>query len=182
MRPIPLQELKLLGEGQRWPVDQKLAPLNSLGPVQGFVRALHRGNDLLVSGEGRTQVELCCDRCLQVFVYRLAAKAEEAIALGDPTAPDDPEVLQELGGASPMETLDPAGSFDPEHWLFEQLSLQLPLKRLCRLDCPGILPEEVRGPARPDPIAVDPRWLALQQLMVPPPAGQISSGELADEQ
>jgi uncharacterized protein len=81
-----------------------------------------------------------------------------------------------------METLDPAGSFDPEHWLFEQLSLQLPLKRLCRLDCPGILPEEVRGPARPDPIAVDPRWLALQRLMVPPPAGQISSGELADEQ
>lgn len=182
MRPIPLQELKLLGDGQRWPVDQKLAPLDSLGPVRGFVQAQHRGNELWVSGEGRTQVELCCDRCLQVFVYPLAAKAEEAIALGDPTTPDDPEVLLELGGASPIETLDPLGSFDPEHWLFEQLSLHLPLKRLCSPACAGILPEEVRGPARLNPVAVDPRWLALQQLIVPPLEEQSPPGEPASEQ
>ena len=86
----------------------------------------------------------------------------ESIALqsGGPDAESD-----ELDGVeAPLETLDPNGRFDPEHWLFEQLNLQLPLKRLCCPECPGLLPE----PDAPEPSAdVDPRWAQLLQLKSP---------------
>ncbi len=35
------------------------------------------------------------------------------------------------------DRLDPRGDFDPERWLFEQLSLQLPVVNRCGADCPG---------------------------------------------
>lgn len=35
------------------------------------------------------------------------------------------------------DRLDPRGAFDPERWLFEQLSLQLPVVNRCGADCPG---------------------------------------------
>ena len=60
-------------------------------------------------------------------------------------------------------------SFDPERWLFEQLSLQLPLVNRCGADCPG--------PARwsSDPAAGDPRWAALARLGLAQPAAAASA-------
>jgi uncharacterized protein len=56
------------------------------------------------------------------------------------------------------ETIDPRGSFDPAHWTFEQLSLQLPLVNRCGADCPG--------PATwgSSDAVEDPRWAALAAL------------------
>ena len=35
------------------------------------------------------------------------------------------------------DRLNPRGDFDPERWLFEQLSLQLPVVNRCGAECPG---------------------------------------------
>ena len=43
------------------------------------------------------------------------------------------------------DRLDPRGAFDPERWLFEQLSLQLPVVNRCGADCPGP-PQAPEGP------------------------------------
>ncbi len=43
------------------------------------------------------------------------------------------------------DRLNPRGDFDPERWLFEQLSLQLPVVNRCGADCPG--PPPARGNA-----------------------------------
>ena len=154
MRPIPLQELRLLGDGMHWQVEQHLDELQSLDPVVGWVHVQHRGEDLWVQGEARTRVELDCDRCLNPYPQSLAASAEEAIAL------DNGE------GSAALDVIDPNGSFDPSQWLYEQLSLQLPLKRLCDLNCPGLLPPQPRA-AAPASVSSDPRWTALQQLKPP---------------
>ena len=69
------------------------------------------------------------------------------------------EVL-ELDPDALTESLDPTGSFDPEHWVFEQLSLQLPLVNRCGSDCPG--PELLGAPAQDE--VIDPRWAALKKL------------------
>ena len=53
----------------------------------------------------------------------------------------------------------------------EQIHLALPLKPLCREDCPGICPRCGRPGAEADcgcaPVAGDPRWEALKKLTVP---------------
>ena len=70
--------------------------------------------------------------------------------------------MLELDPDALSESLDPRGSFDPEHWVFEQLHLQLPLVNRCGAECPG--PNLSPGA---DTTPIDPRWAALQNLQQP---------------
>jgi len=179
---IPIQELKALPEGRNWQIDQHLEGLPSLTPVRGRVRAIHRSNVLEVEGEASTIVTLCCDRCLQDFNQALSARNRELIWLGEASRADgvDEDVVLEsaaqlldLEADAFTESLDPAGDFDPAHWIFEQLHLLLPVVNHCGELCPGPNLAGAGSPgageaapegdaAEPDPI--DPRWAALKQL------------------
>jgi uncharacterized protein len=170
LRPVPLQELRLLVEGRRWSVEQPLGELDSLTLVRGELRAIHRGNVLEVSGQAETIVTLRCDRCLRDYNHQLVTDAQELIWLGEPAAEAD-KVL-ELDPESLSETLDPRGSFDPARWLFEQLHLQLPFRNDCGPLCPGpdLPPEASRQPVAGDAVAEpapDSRWAALRDLRLP---------------
>jgi uncharacterized protein len=167
LRPVPIPELRTLAEGRHWRIDQHLSALESLTPVRGELRAIHRGTVLEVEGEAATIVTLCCDRCLQHFNHPLQFASRELLWLEEagrpagqkgsgPLEADGALVLQDAD--VPGESLDPRGSFDPAHWTFEQLSLQLPLVNRCGSDCPG--------PAAwsSDPGDDDPRWAALGAL------------------
>jgi uncharacterized protein len=156
LRPVPLRELRLLGEGRSWQVDQPIAGLASLTPVRGQLHARHLGTAVEVEGAAETIVTLCCDRCLQHFNHPLRAEAHELIEIAPchgsaHESPDPAELPAD-------DRLDPLGSFDPERWLFEQLSLALPLVNRCGDDCPG--------PARwsSESGGGDPRWAALRSL------------------
>lgn len=167
LRPIPIQELKPLAEGRHWGIEQHLDALESLTPVRGAVHAIHRGNVLEVEGHAETIVTLCCDRCLQHFNHPLGFRTRELLWLGeearsqglaeDTVLEAGSEVL-DLDPDALTESLDPRGSFDPAHWTFEQLSLQLPVVNRCGRDCPG--PPTWSS----DPDGGDPRWAALRQL------------------
>ncbi len=160
LRPLPLQELRLLPEGLRWEVDQPIADLESLTPVRGWIQAHHQDDTLEVSGSVETIVTLCCDRCLQAYNHPLRAAASEILLVA---AAKGPELEVEVFLAEdPVEQLDPSGPFDPERWLFEQLSLQLPLVNRCGGDCPGPPVPITRG-GSDDPEG-DPRWAALRSL------------------
>lgn len=157
LQPLPLQELRLLSEGRSWTVEQPIAGLASLTPVRGLVRALHHGTVLEVEGTAETIITLCCDRCLQTYNHALATKARELLEI-KVAGPEEEEVV--FAAEDPVECLDPGGSFDPERWLFEQLSLQLPLLNRCGPDCPGPpLPSDDGGEG-----GGDPRWAALRSL------------------
>ena len=157
LRPLPLQELRALAEGVCWQVDQPIAHLSSLTPVRGSLQALLHGHVLELRGQAETILTLCCDRCLQDFNHPLKMEAQEMLELrgtGEEEAALEPTPL----GEDLDDRLDPGGTFDPERWIFEQLSLQLPLVNRCGDDCPG--------PARwsSDPEDTDPRWGALRAL------------------
>lgn len=168
LRPLPLTELRLLDRGRTWQVAQRIEGLESLTPVQGTIQAVHHGTALELTAAAETIVTLCCDRCLQHFNHCLRAEVHELVELrgqGDAsTAAAVEEINLELAREGmPEESdlddrLDPAGSFDPERWLFEQLSLQMPLVNRCGDDCPG--------PATwsSAPTGGDPRWAALAGL------------------
>ncbi|SBO43040.1 DUF177 domain-containing protein [Cyanobium sp. NIES-981] len=172
LRPVPIRELQGLEQGRAWRVDEHLAGLASLTPVRGTLRAVHRGNLLEVEGQASTIVTLCCDRCLQQYNHALAMEARELIWLGEAARqPDLEAVLADTGAAaldldadSLTESLDPRTDFDPAHWIFEQLSLRLPLVNRCGEACPG---PATWGSAAS---ATDPRWAALTRLRpVPEP-------------
>jgi len=214
LRPVPLQELRLRADALTWPVDQKLADLDSLTPVRGQVSARHHGSVLEVEGEAETIVTLCCDRCLQHFNRPLRASVHELLELAGGEEAEAADLTALAGSqnrhqsrtrtkANPEplvievldDRLDPRGDFDPERWLFEQLSLQLPVVNHCGTDCPGpplapgaanpagsspidvtspdgieavVLisePPNDREPDREPKPPVDPRWAALRRLL-----------------
>lgn len=163
LRPLSLFELRMHAEGRHWRVHQPIAGLTSLTPVQGELQAVHHGAALEIHSRVETIVTLCCDRCLQHFNQPLRAELSELVELRSATAAaaasgEPLELWLEAGGEDLDDRLDPAGVFDPEQWLFEQLSLRLPLVNRCGADCPG--------PAcwSSDPQGGDPRWAALAQL------------------
>lgn len=119
-------------------VDDSIADLDTLVPVKGAISVRHGGNFLEIVAQAETITTLVCDRCLQHYNHRLAIDTNELIWLeselesaGD--IPNEREVsLEDLS-----ETLPPNGHYSPEDWLFEQLSLALPLRKVCGEDCPG---------------------------------------------
>ena len=165
LRPVPIADLKHLEAGKAWSFEQAIDGLNALTPVKGQLHVQHQGTLLQVQGEAETLVNLCCDRCLQPFNHPLTMRCEEVLGLGD-TLAADPEDWEHDGlslEANGMEgalseTLDPHGQFDPERWVFEQLSLQWPLVSRCGSDCPG--PERWSSQSG----STDPRWAALGQI------------------
>ncbi len=166
LEPVPLRELQALGSVRDWEFEGQLDELPSLTPVRGNLQAEHRGNILEVSGSAQTIVCLCCDRCLKQFNRKLSTQVNELIWLGDPEAA---EAMAEQGlDASSVdglvESLDPRGSFEPERWVFEQLSLQIPAVNFCGDDCSGMPQAANQEPPASLSAAADPRWQALLNL------------------
>lgn len=146
------------------PVNTALPDLETLTPIQGEIRVVHRGNYLQVETEVDTIVTLTCDRCLQQYNHRLTIHASELIWLEDSNGGDDlPEdfSVEHPEDTTLDETLPAKGYFYPGDWLYQQLCLNLPQRNLCSEDCPGVdLPQS--GSAESDPI--DYRWAALKSL------------------
>ncbi len=167
LRPVGLQELQQQPEGRHWAIDQPVQGIESLTPVRGELTARHLGTVLELQGRAETIVTRCCDRCLQSFnqpvafeVHEVLELATQAEAEGLPCLAGGPLDAQLIppGGEDLDDRLDPRGSFDPEAWVFEQLSLHLPQIARCGRHCPG--------PATWSSAAdgTDPRWAALRTL------------------
>ena len=166
LEPVPLRELQALGSVREWEFEGQLEELPSLTPVRGTIRAEHRGNILEVSGSAQTIVCLCCDRCLKHFNRELSTGTNELIWLGDREAAA--EMAEEGLDASSVdglvECLDPRGLFEPERWVFEQLSLQMPAVNFCGDGCPGMPQLANHAPPTSETPSTDPRWKALLSL------------------
>ncbi len=166
LEPVPLRELQALGTSRVWSVDGQLDDMPSLTPVRGTLRAEHLGNLLEVEGSVQTIVCLRCDRCLGHFNQQLSADAKELIWLGD--EPSDEHLTQAgLDPSTPdglMECLDPRGDFEPERWVFEQLSLQMSVVNRCGDHCPGMPQKSLDASATTTEESTDPRWQALRDL------------------
>jgi uncharacterized protein len=131
----------------------------TLTPVRGKLLVRHGGTFLEVSLTAETIVTLTCDRCLQQYNQRLLLDTSELIWLDkEEDSPHTYSQEREIAWEDLSETLSPEGYFSPDTWLYEQLSLVLPLRRLCGKDC--------QPPATPasDSSSIDSRWSALKLL------------------
>jgi uncharacterized protein len=139
------------------------------GPILADFEIQRLGNEIQVAGTVRATARLQCSRCLAPFSHPVAGEVDATfappakLAEGDhqhELAPDELEVEPLVGGGADLRGV-----------IAEQIHLNLPLKPLCREDCPGICPHCGRpgadGPCECAPAAADPRWEALRKLKVP---------------
>jgi uncharacterized protein len=131
--------LKLPEQTEVIQVNEFLADLETLTPVRGRLQVTHQGNYLEVSVQAETIITLTCDRCLQQYNHRLTLEASELVWLDESAdQPDYGPLERETPLEDLVETLPPQGDFQPTAWLYEQLCLAIPPRKLCDQQCPGI--------------------------------------------
>ena len=140
-------------------IDDVLPDLETLTPIRGEIKVTHQGNYLQVDGKAETIITLTCDRCLKQFNHKLKLKTSEMIWLDDQGDGNDSLGLErEVPGDDLIETLHPQGHFEPDSWLYEQLCLSIPNKKICGDDCQGIKIQEQSSNV------IDQRWAVLASL------------------
>lgn len=151
--------LKLPEQTEVIQVNECLAGLETLTPVRGRLQVTHQGNYLEVSAQAETIITLTCDRCLQQYNHRLTLETSELVWLEEPAEEPDYNLEREIPLEDLVETLPPQGDFQPDTWLYEQLCLAIPQRRLCEKQCPGISINN-SGSAS----TTDSRWEALEAI------------------
>jgi uncharacterized protein len=139
------------------------------GPIVADFEIERLGNELQVTGTVRATARLQCSRCLAPYTHDIAGSVDATFAPpaklveGDhqhELSPDELEVEPLVQGGADLRGI-----------IAEQIHLNLPLKPLCREDCPGICPHCGRpgadGACGCAPAAVDSRWETLKKLKVP---------------
>ncbi len=152
--------LKLPEQTETIQFNECIAGLETLTPVRGRMQVAHKGNYLEVSAQAETIITLTCDRCLQQYNHRLTIDTSELVWLDESSDQLDSGALErEIPLEDLVETLPPEGYFYPDTWLYDQLCLTIPPRRLCDQQCPGIQVSDQESNSRGDR-----RWQALEAL------------------
>ncbi|HEY9634947.1 MAG TPA: YceD family protein [Coleofasciculaceae cyanobacterium] len=141
-------------------VNELIAGLETLTPVRGRLQVTHQGNYLEVSAQAETIITLTCDRCLKQYNHRLTLDTSELVWLDElADQPDEGPLERETALEDLVETLPPYGYFQPGTWLYEQLCLAIPPRKLCDQQCQGISIND-----RDSTSPTDRRWKGLEAL------------------
>jgi uncharacterized protein len=103
--------------------------------VQGKAKVIHTSQGVLVQCRLMTEVKLTCSRCLDTYLCPINFTAEEEF-LQTSGASNDQAVssLEQTEGF----TIDDKNMLDLGELIRQYVLLNLPMKPLCRFDCPGM--------------------------------------------
>tara|TARA_B100000700_G_C14736173_1_gene710776 strand:+ start:44 stop:577 length:534 start_codon:yes stop_codon:yes gene_type:complete len=170
LTPISINELKALSFPKCWVFEIYLDKLPSISPIEGTIKVEIIESLLNVKGEIEAKIKLNCDRCMDEYIEILKCKTSEKIMVNK-----DLEDLDSLNSSHSyndlVDFIDPEGEFDPNNWVFEQLSLQIPILKICGKDCRGPLIRKEKGDFNQNPnqsnlqTKLDPRWSPLKKLL-----------------
>ena len=103
--------------------------------VSGSVTLTHTNRGIALRGEGKADVRMMCMRCLDEFVGSVPFTIEEQVH-------PDPRFARRRGAEGFEEDDEPRilsdNSLDLGEIIRQHIVLHLPIKPLCRADCPGI--------------------------------------------
>jgi uncharacterized protein len=153
-------------EIQQFPAaDLDRPELLELGEVaaSGEIRRISSGHVLKASISYRQTV--ACTRCLKPIVIPVEEEATLLLEVGKrPTTADELQLqMEDLDTVNLKDT-----TLDTRPILAEQVLLNVPMRALCREDCPGLCPvcgtDLADGDCGCDKETADPRWAALSSL------------------
>jgi len=105
------------------------------GSVEGKAKLIHTSQGVLVQCELTAEVKLICSRCLDTFLVPISFTAEEEFLPAS-------DVLSDSALSSPEQseefTINDKNILDLSELIRQYALLNLPMKPLCRPDCPGI--------------------------------------------
>ncbi len=153
------QLLKSLDRKESIVVDEFIDDLETLTPIRGEVVITHCGSYLELAVLAETIVTLVCDRCLKQYNHRLRVENSELIWLDEESESHRPFLQGNLEPEDLEENISSQGYFDVEEWLYQQLCLALPMRKLCDDNCPP--PAFNSSPEQP---LMDSRWQSLAAL------------------
>lgn len=108
------------------------------GFIEGKAKVIRIGRGVLVQCKLTAEIKLICSRCLDTFLYPMSFTAEEEFLpiadVSDDLALSSPEQSEEF-------TIDTKNILDLGELIRQYVLLNLPMKPLCRPDCPGMKEE-----------------------------------------
>ncbi len=114
-------------------------PEDGTDRAEGWVRVIRTHQGVLVRAKLETQVRLTCSRCVQKFKYRsVLTMEEESFPTIDPATGRKTESLDEDEGEF---YLDDQHVLDMSEVVRQYVLTGVPIKPLCREECPGLCPE-----------------------------------------
>jgi uncharacterized protein len=163
MEPIYIpQLLKSPEQTEEIAFEELIEGLDTLTPTRGTMTISHRGTYLEIGVIAETIITLSCDRCLGNYNHRLSLNTSELIWLNKPEYSEVPLLGEkEIAFEDLSENLPNNGYFQPSTWLYEQLSLAIPVRQLCSNDCH---PPDYQNPDQHPTQTIDSRWSGLAAL------------------
>jgi len=142
-------------------------PESRIGRTQGWARMTRTHQGFVVRAELETQVDLTCSRCLSQFELDSVLKMEEE---SFPTVdPVTGKTIAPLDGADGVIHLDDQHVLDMQDVIRQYVLTEVPIKPLCREECPGLCPECGKNLNKEkcncDAAPPDPRWGSLAELL-----------------
>lgn len=135
------------------------------GSVRGLLKLSNTDFGISVRGTLWVPLEMECGRCLGIFDDHLEIEVNEVCALRQV---DDPEAYTEDEDESCQIPILSDDELDLTELVRQLITMNLPLRPLCREECPGLClrcgKDLNEGPCdcgEPEP---DPRWSALKDL------------------
>lgn len=168
---IDVKDLKTeVGGRLRRHFAERIAPLEVDGEEAAFPEPVEVDAELLNTGEGihahvrvRAQAELHCGRCLEPFRLTLKSEFREVFR-----EEGESELEDEGDERGPLVSDYDGETIDLTEPVRENLFLAVPMKPLCREDCPGLCPRCGKnlkdGPCGCEDVPVDPRLAVLKDL------------------
>jgi len=105
------------------------------GFVEGKAKVIHLNQGVLVQCKLTAEVKLICSRCLDTFLFPISFTAEEEFLPISDVSGDSALSLPEQ---SEEFTIDDKNTLDLGELIRQYTLLNLPMKPLCRPDCPGM--------------------------------------------
>jgi uncharacterized protein len=105
------------------------------GFVEGKAKLIHISQGVLVQCKLTTEVKLICSRCLDTFFVPISYTAEEEFV---PVSDVSGDLALSSSEQSEEFTIDNKNILDLSELIRQYTLLNLPMKPLCRPDCPGI--------------------------------------------
>ncbi len=133
--------------------------------IKGSLLVVNEGTKVAITGSIQANMQLQCARCLTGFPAETAVSFDLAVGWGKAGAQ-----LQEDEDEIDENTIFVEGSvLDMSELILQEILLEVPMKPLCREDCPGLCQQcgALKGSEActcPKEAPVDPRWKALARL------------------
>lgn len=143
--------------------------LEPLCPLVGWVSLMRTSQGILATGRLRTALRMACLRCLELADIEVELELEEefhpVVHINDVPLDDVPEEDQDAA-----LLIDDHHILDLREVIRQGLWLATPMEALCRPDCAGLCPQcggnRNLGECQCVETSPDPRWAALQSLLV----------------